>query len=270
MSDSTAKVHPEFRLGRLRSWLVTLFGFSWPVKILVGFLVSAIAGPGALSIASEYATYRYALDEGIRVPAEGVSYLAATVFALGFFLALAFGLIFATVWLVAFTMQHAAMRFTRKDRFSSKGRRNSMGAYAIVTLIGFSLILSFEGRYGWPEIPLGLYGRFLLAVHILMSVSVLYILFKRGVLWSAALFATSVYPLALVLMFTPAVYARFLRVLGFGGGVSVQVDFGERGELQESGQLLIRTRESVLLRIDNADSAVVEVPMTAVKRIRYR
>lgn len=242
----------------------------WPLRVLIGFLFSAVASSGVLSIASEYATYWYALDEGIRVPTEGVSYLAATVFALGFFLAVAFGLTFGIVWAVAIGMRRVAVRFTRKDRFSSKGRRNSLGAYAIITLIAFSLILLFEGQRGWPAVPMGGFGEMMLGIHVLMSMSLLYLLFGRGVLWSAIFLAASVYPTVLVLMFTPSVYGRFLRQLGFGGGVSVQIHFGERGELQESGRLLIRTRESVLLRLDSADSAIVEVPMMSIKRIRYR
>ncbi len=49
--------------------------FSIPIKIILAGIVSALGGSGYIGFLSEYATYFYALSNGFRIPAEGVTIL---------------------------------------------------------------------------------------------------------------------------------------------------------------------------------------------------
>jgi hypothetical protein len=56
-------------------------GLVFPLKLLIGTVLGIALGPGFVGLLSEYATYYYAIDLGIRPPLEGIPYLKSAVTA---------------------------------------------------------------------------------------------------------------------------------------------------------------------------------------------
>lgn len=69
-------------------------------KLLISSFLGAVGGAGFMGFISEYATYIYALNYGIRLPVEGVPYLKIAITTSSFMLLFFSGLSFFAIYLV--------------------------------------------------------------------------------------------------------------------------------------------------------------------------
>ncbi len=67
------------KLVEIKSNLAWLFSYTLPIKVIFGFLLTALGSASVLGLLSEFAVYNYALVNGFRVPVEGIPYLKPTV-----------------------------------------------------------------------------------------------------------------------------------------------------------------------------------------------
>ncbi|WP_429069658.1 hypothetical protein [Aeromonas veronii] len=73
MDDLVKKLRDSF------SKASVLVAYSMPLKVTIGFLLTALGSSSVLGLLSEFAAYKYAIISGFRVPVEGIPYLRATV-----------------------------------------------------------------------------------------------------------------------------------------------------------------------------------------------
>lgn len=73
MDDLIKKLRDSF------SKASVLVAYSMPLKVTIGFLLTALGSSSVLGLLSEFAAYKYAIISGFRVPVEGIPYLRATV-----------------------------------------------------------------------------------------------------------------------------------------------------------------------------------------------
>ncbi|MGJ0516691.1 MAG: hypothetical protein ACR65O_13190 [Methylomicrobium sp.] len=84
------------------NWIKKFISLSFPIKLIIGSIASVIAGPGVVSFVSEYASYYYALEIGVRPPLEGIPYLSATTALVSFIFALSASIVFiSTRWMIS-------------------------------------------------------------------------------------------------------------------------------------------------------------------------
>lgn len=271
-----------------------LLSYSLPVKIILGFLLTALGGASFLGLLSEFAVYNYALVNGFRVPVEGIEYLKPTMTLVSLIILVV--ALFGFVITYLFAKVTAGLMLTPEfllNKFSNKkmmlGNFSTLGNMrdASWMKVGlFSLFMSF------------LAGEFLLFVYeysSLFSLSLSYLLKKTGIelfderyqtalvyvacfiiyfstfkptliKYVAGLAATISVIAILMVMFNATLYSEFLNKTGFGGERGI-VLFTKNEQSGINGKLLIRSKEYYILLLEGKD--VAEYPISKVERIEY-
>jgi hypothetical protein len=266
--------------------------WSIPIKLMLSALLGVLGGAGLLGYLSEYATYNYAIHYGFRPPLEGIPYLRPAVAFGSLFLLLSGGLVFLSI---AFILRSIVFYFDAVPRIAALTRRLLGGdpsrqerrlGYLLTSIRGrplwqhlaFSLAFAiiFTGLMATIEVVFHDGGQSLLNARFVVIVTVYtftsaFAALRPHTIWWMAICATAVYFVVCVyLLFTPTKYSEFLRLLGYGGGISVRIELRDdncRNKLDaEVQQLMLRTTEAVIL-YDSSRGSFSEIPRDQVHRI---
>jgi hypothetical protein len=269
-------------LKRVSDWV-------WPVKFLVGAALGALAGGGLLSFLLETATHSYAISYGFRPPVEGLPYLRTLVSSGSVILLIAASIVATLViGLLGGFVRFMARIPSPKERFDPT---TTPLWKAMLISIAYSLfvagVLYLSQRYNLPESKERPYCMWpliscdpdptdvveIVLLSLILNLPLALVFFRPALSWVAAASFIVWYYFGLgANILPPDGYARLLRSTGFGGGVSVSVDFlaGDSGCINESfsGNLLLRTTETLIL-YDATCGKIAEVTARCVQRITY-
>lgn len=251
------------------------FVWSLPLKLVVSAFLGVFSA-GVLGWLSEYATYSYSVYYGVRPAVEGVPYLAASV-ALGSFLilmltAIAFGLsylfiriLFPDFWLKVFFRNDGREVLKHVPFFETKSNFLAiLGALFLVGVIWTSMFVTayfknslHDFKENWIVISVLFIFSFFSTLaslrphwlpRIAMGVALLNMVF-----WC-------------VIMFSPQVYAKYLRIVGHGGGYPAVLELDDGGKLDI--YLFLRTSHSYLVLSADAKK-VIEIPKLRVNSLEH-
>jgi len=265
---------------------------SLPMKIFFAAVAGAIAGPGFLAFLSEYAAYQYALTVGVRPPLEGIPYLSATVALVSLILALLASLVFLiTRWFFALV---GAMLIDTIERISAvldqglQDYRNKGGKFfkkfsvteaissinklsffqvsglaASLSLVIWLVIIKTSGFGVFHNVKSTAFA------FVFYTSIAIFSLWHRAFAWFVAVLVVILfYFFSITALFDTDRHAFFLKVIGYGGGIPIIVEYeGDRS--QEKLNLAIRTTTS-LMSMPDASGEFVEIPLHRVRRIIYQ
>ena len=272
---------------KIIKWFAEL---SLPLKLVVGSVVGAIAGPGWIAFLSEYATYMYAISLGVRPPVEGIPYLSATAALASLVLAIVASIIFlitrflfaviggqvvAFVYEIAKAFDEGIQEYRRRGgRFLSNLKvseslemiRGLSLVHVVGIVLGLSLALFIF--FGWfdedGEAQEGKAMAFVLSLYF--SVAILS-LWSRWFSWVVGVVAAAAFYVVSWQVFLDFEYhEKYLGVIGYGGGVPVHVDFDAGGS--QDFDLFLRTSTSLIGKVAKQDD-VIEIPVDKIRRIVY-
>lgn len=270
-------------------------GLALPLKLILGALVGIILGPGLIGFLSEYATYNYAIQLGIRPPLEGIPYLKTAVTAGSLFLTIVVAVIFLISRFIASAIAEQLASYLRQI----SGLVNS--ALSLIRRITFGLVEvpRFEHREAISKImsfspKLAILFSFIVAIGFFLGVYIFfriegdtdalrngifagtYILIallttwsKKAVWWVSISSAILFYAFSFILLFNVNYYSEFLRFVGYGGGSKVTVSFKEDESISNEYYMLLRTTES-LICMSNNSTVITEIPIEKVHKVSYK
>ena len=272
-------------------WIKGFIGLSLPLKLIVGSVVGAVAGPGVVAVMSEYASYVYALSIGVRPPLEGIPYLSATAALASLVLAVLAAVVFvSTRWVISLMGGQVvgfvsdllsivdkgidAYREAGGNLFKKVSARESLHSIRNLSLkkvIALAGGLSLAFIVAVRLMPLSLSDA---DVRVFSIVIPLYVVVAVFTIWSrsfaffvAGSAVVAFYVLSLGALFDTENHREFLRLIGYGGEIPIQVEFGpNEGSLSLS--LSIRTTTALIGRPVGLND-VVEIPLSRVKSISY-
>lgn len=290
------------RAQEIAAWLWTALGSaSLPAKLIVTGAATAISG-GVIRFLGEFASYAYAIHYGIRLPAEGVPYLAsavaATTLLMFFAAAVAFtmGLLAARVlayWalsflasamsyvpVVAWIARRIELPELRLPTFEDLVKamkampfRDLVKRQVLIMAMGAVLVLLFSAP-PLIEDPVGALkarGPNLLAGCAAFLAATTFAWRPKLVFVPACTLALLALVAVPSLLFVPSIYAFVLRELGHGGGTFVTLHVNREGELQRisQGYMVLRTSSAVFL-FDDATGSIQELPIDQVAMFSVR
>lgn len=234
------------------------WALSFPIKILVTALVSSLGGGTYIAFTAEFASYLYALNLGFRPPFEGIPYLRVAVIVL----AAALSLSFALYSILVFYISRAIIK--------SSPIRDENKKLAIFLISLFSIILTiligilFFSKEDYPKLITmitAIFGALLpIFDNKIKSKTFSYVII-------ACVGLTIL--LAPLSLYNSWVYATFLRVLGYGGGIPVDVVVTSGDNvIAYQGSLLLRTTDSVFVYDIGGERQIDEIPLQQIIRIR--
>lgn len=275
-------------LAAVKPWfhaLVSAANWVWPVKFLVGAVLSVIAGGGVLSFLLENATHLYALTYGFRPPVEGLPYLRTLVSSGSAILLLLAASIAALLMGIFGGM--ARMMARHGDKVAIDLTKVKLWIAILISLSGWlllSTLLYFGektrgslGQYcGWPLLhcdPKPNFSLGYLAYSLAILFPMFFMMFRPAFAWVATTGAIAAYYVWVSSnILPPDEYARLLRSTGFGGGMSVAVETRQSdagcASLTLTGYLLLRTTENLIV-YESPSERIHEVPVRCVGKISY-
>lgn len=293
-------------LSKSKDIFVSFLNFSLPIKLVIGALITFVAGAGFLAVISEYATYSYAIYTGFRPPIEGVPYLKVTV-AFASFL---FQLVGSLIFLITYVLIKNTMRLIVKGLrmlvilfFAINPlKKLTTVKNGILDFIEFLLVLpkvlsDDKSKFKVDDVYIPTLA---LASLVFNIINLIQIVFKEslgsifshtyialvfsvvfGVIFYAeykpkyngliAAFATIIFLLfATASMFNSGYYSALIRMLGYGGGVEVKLELDEDSKDQRtiSGLLMLRTNDCYVILI-NDQKEFIEIPKDRVKSLTH-
>lgn len=272
-------------------WIKGFLGLSLPLKLIIGSVVGAVAGPGLVALMSEYASYAYALEIGVRPPLEGIPYLSATAALASLVLAVLAAVVFVITRLaISWIGGHvvgliedvtsivdkgiAAYREAGGNllrRISARESLNSIRNLSLNRVVALSGGLSLAFVVAVRLMPLSLSDAevlvFSFVIPIYVVVAVFTVWSRSFAFFVAGAAVLAFYVLSLGVLFDTEKHREFLRLIGYGGEIPIQVEFGAN-EGAVSLSLSIRTTTALIGRPTGLDG-VVEIPLSRVKSISY-
>lgn len=277
------------------AWVRRVLPWSLPIKLILSAILGVLGGAGLLGYLSEYATYNYAIQYGIRPPLEGIPYLRPAVAFGSIFLLLTGALVFVVVtslfksfaWYIDAVPQLPSLvgRYLKLDVSgpevhlgrlvaSARAQSNAKVGVLSIALASIVVMLAWVALYYFDvrtvsgehiEFSFRL-GLFLFVYALLIAVVILR---PNITYWVSVVFTVIYFIFCIYLIFSPIKYSELLRVLGYGGGFTVSVELREKGIERmpaQQYQLMLRTNEAFIF-YDSVKSEVVEVPRDQVRSI---
>jgi hypothetical protein len=254
-------------------WASSFFTLATPVRLALTFLLSALAGTGALVLAVEYATYHYALRSGFRLPVEGAPYLSllAELAALGLALSLAVAaLLLVVAQSEGSRMERRLLEGRNPERINSgnagtSGARNTFrevsGCTCLLTVLTVLTVVPLVYLYkiSTGQISIGEWILLALLVAWVFAAS------QKRRPWAVVILFGAVSLLIAWQLFNVTNFESLLRASRLGGGMPVAVNLGrESGE--RVGLLMLRTESVIVLK---RRSVIEEIDLSSVVRLRY-
>jgi hypothetical protein len=262
--------------------------WSVPLKLLLSALLGVLGSAGLLGYLTEYATYNYAIHYGIRPPLEGIPYLRPAVAFGSLFLFFSGALLFAgftallqsVAWHVDGLPQYIFRLISRffgptykmddLGAFVSYSRQQATWKLAIVCAVAAALVIALKDDLYSQDVHIHMLG---LSFKFFLNFSLFFAIVKPKSIWWSSIILVLVYFVTCVyLMFTPTNYSEFLRMLGYGGGLSVQIELRDQNKQDNMPitplQLMLRTSEAVIL-YDKQQGKFIEIPRDQIYRISH-
>lgn len=272
-------------------WIQRFLGLSLPLKLIVGSVVGAVAGPGVVGVMSEYASYAYALEIGVRPPLEGIPYLSATAALASLVIAILAAIVFVlTRWVISMiggqvveivnnslsiidkginSYREAGGKLFKK--ISAKESLNSIRNLPLKKVIALSGGLSVALIGLFNVLPMSLSDTdakaFPIVIALYVTVAIFTIWSRSFAFFVAGAAVVAFYALSLGVLFDTGKHREFLRLIGYGGEIPIQVDFGPN-ESVVSLSLSIRTMTALIGTPAGSDH-IVEIPLSRIKSISY-
>ncbi|SDZ70650.1 hypothetical protein SAMN05518854_1158 [Variovorax sp. YR266] len=273
------------------------------LKLVLSAVVGVLGGAGLLGFASEFATYNYAIYYGFRPPLEGIPYLKAAVTFGSLFLLLTGAVVFATwifltqlyAWwlelifnLVDRTVGRALRKKTliRDSSFKTFLQRHRARSWWQLLLYSFSvavcgyitIVITLPWMHRLLPTPASVIHAIASALSFLVFVVLVAIWKRRGFWWVASVVTALYFSAWLVLLFSPHAYASFLRLVSYGGGISITVQVKNEtsasrtsaattDELRSREYLLILRTTEALILFDKGNTTFVEIPREQLEKI---
>jgi len=230
-----------------------------------------------MAFVNSYALYYHAYCSGFRIPVEGVDYIDFAVALLSF------GVLFistlgslSVLWLLKLIAQLVSSLVPR----NRKKQRSLVFAITIaaqvvtgstyfVKKLGTSTLVldEIESPIKFTLVLISILATLLVLLRILLLIfggepESNYNLRKKIAVMVTIFGIVSLF----ALLFNQSVYSAFLRNIKYGGDIPVSVEYrkADNTESNVSGMLLIRTKESLTLRVD---SSIHEIPMNRISKI---
>lgn len=290
---------------RILNRLLSLAGWSIPLKLLASAIVGVLATSGFIGFFFDLATHSYARYFGFRVPAKGTDFT---------------GLVMLTLWpsalitsaafsaLVYWTLR--GVRLTAIDELArSETTQKKFPSKHFLAVV--DVLKSIDRRYPRRGIPLLIAG-VVVASFVLMWLALNYFVLPRAcmgntraahslfcrqsavehsVTYAVALSAyivmqwrtaaawwlstiAAIWMMASTLhgLFDPDFYAGLLRSSGYGGGLPVTIKLsqneGQTTPIEKVGFMLLRTADAVVL-FDEKSELIEEYALSKIDRISY-
>lgn len=258
-------------------------------KTIAWFLVSVLAGSGAMGIFSEFAAYSYAAYYGFRPPVEGIPYLRATTSLLTFISVLIYFVAFLLIYYLVRSLDKFYQFVSDTIRFKPLNVAWGWTVYgfgynsredvkkAVITAV-FNAFATLAFMLAFIAIILGV--SFVLALPWWLIFTALIFTFIYNLILLVPKYAMlTANTIALVLvvsllasMFNAPYYGKYLKFVGFGGGkvVSVFYDSGKNKKpiVEVEGGLMIRGSEFLILYRKN-EKDFTEIPLNRISKISY-
>jgi hypothetical protein len=261
-----------------------------PAKLVLSSLLGMFGGAGLLGYLSEYATYNYAIYFGIRPPLEGIPYLRPAVAFGSLFLLLSGAVVFVGIvfvlrffaWYIDAIPRLSTLPLRLLGRDTQRHERHYgqlltlirarppwqqiLGCLLFAALMAalmhtFVLTMVYQLRAISPHIATSFLYFFAIGLAVVKPASTW---------WTAIVVTISYFVVCIYLLFSPLKYSQLLRILGYGGGLSVQIELrdssGSIGFDGANQQLMLRTNEAVIL-YDQRTGKFSEIPREQVHRI---
>ena len=248
-------------LQALTAWVLAAIGgaigprTALVMRVAIGLIITLVAGPGLVGFLSEYATYRYAIAQGIRVPAEGVEYLRASVFLIALTIGLAVTSVYVIAWFMAVALRRFAKAFLKRNMFRTRGTQSALLYFMAVTCLAFVIVMANDlfgqpitDALGLPRQRLSGWGVTVGVAYILICLAVFFRIAPSGATVAATLVSTASYLAMLIALFHVPLHGQFLRALRYGGGTHVRITLTDHRAAPLEGALLLRTRHAAILR----------------------
>lgn len=246
----------------------------WKRTILTS-LIGAIGGSSIIGFINQFALFCFAFNQGIRVPVEGVEYLGLAVTLVSF--------VIITVSIIGTVLIYSILDFVAESVLKLLSVKevafiNIKTILVLLQLVILSVLMvkNVLERYYSAEGP----GKLeLLPLVFWVSILGLIIMFMLGLIFSKSRQWRKVFTLVIVLvgvsgvalsLFNQSVYKYFLQSIRYGGEIPVTIEYrqADNTKAQTSGDLLIRTKESIILK-NMTTRFVEEIPNSRVSRIIF-
>lgn len=256
----------------LKKWIFCLSPWQ---KIILSTLVSSISGSSLVACFNIFALYYYAINKEIRIPFEGVEFMALVMGLLTFSVLLIITLGYLILsWLV----EGFVKSFSSHDEFSNlvKILYRKSALYRIAFIFSMYGAIFLKNYLGALFLPL---PDFLLTINALAIQSTIETLIITGSFitnydkrkkFVFLLVSISVCTIFLLLL-NQTVYGKFLALAKYGGEVPVQIEYSKMGNRDGliSGLLLLKTRKNVIVKNISSDT-ISEIPIDRISKIEYK
>jgi hypothetical protein len=264
----------------------TIIPFTLPVKLVVGYFITALGSASVIGFLSEFATYTYAVENGFRLPVEGIPYLKPTISFISLMIiftsTIVFFLAYTFVRITAFILNsperlikapiELILRIFKKNKVTNIDvglSLNDVSAYKAVLLSSLASLLATGMLYYAFEIPEHSHYRLHWWTYCMFYVCTLSTYMSAFNKSYVKYIASSIAALSVItiiaLMFNPYIYSRFLFLTGFGGGIPTTIYINNTSDKTISGELLIKSNEIYFLR--STDGSIVEYPTKNVIKV---
>jgi len=266
-----------------------------PWRILLSATIVFLSGPALIGFLSEYATYWYAINNGVRPPVEGIPYLAATVTFVSVLIVLAASITFYLSRIVvryfignvvvafegytrlpntisrllkrSFSFESASLNRTViqvggiTDKIRGVSTKGIIIISAVTALSAFGITYCRLSNIGETE---ALQQALAISIY---SIALILSLWRQYVMKViASLSVVFFYVFSISLLFNQTYYSEFLKLTGFGGGQMVSLNLKGRPTPIEM-ELILRSKDWFIGFSANGDN--LEIPLEAVERLEY-
>ena len=267
---------------------------SLPWRVVLMLLMMFLAGPALIGLISEYATYWYAIKEGVRPPVEGIPYLSASVTFTSLVLALSVSLTFFLSRLVVgylvgnvitsfggyAQIPSLAVKFLKKffefdsnpfdkafeqiNSIPNEFKKIKPKIILLVTILASAITFGISYWQLHDNEQVIKFSIFISAYFVIIILT----LWRKAVMQIVSfIIAIAFYVFSISLLFNHQYYSKFLSFTGFGGGESITIQLKDN-EAPIEMKLILRSKDWFIGHsVINGES--IEVPQHVVKNVRY-
>jgi hypothetical protein len=248
---------------------------NFTLRIVVGLVAGALGSSSVIGFFGEYATYNYAIQNGFRLPAEGVPYLKISItiislalFTISIFIFVGLFLLLRFLTRVAvnsiFKKEHVEnlSELPFKKFFFVAAPGAAMATQPLVQILAQLPIYLNEKVNQWIFMS-GWLIVFILIIALMRK--------PKWTKWILIIFFITSSSTVVALTFNHALYGKFLRAAKFGGGIKVMAlrNTDKAGiDIKTEGFLLLRSSD-VLILFDDKDNIIREIPLRTINSYEY-
>lgn len=277
--------------------------YGLPLKLILGALLTVLTGAGFLGYVSDYATYWYAMDTGVRTPLEGVPYLKAAVTFGSLFILFTSGVCFGISILIfrfiygivtttpafikiSFSIPFYFLKRQKSRKFLAYARylkismnstmlemRSESFAFKSGFILGITILFTVLSNFVDPSI-LGVSDQELQLIVFAYCTIAMSVMFFPSALWPFSFTLTILYFTACIYtLFQTEYYSHFLKTIGYGGGIPIKIVVKDellRERLSAAEAALILRTNDVYIILDRKNKTYIEVPRDQTLYATYK